>query len=124
MVMLSFAACGNSKETNNSNSSFENNQDTSTNQNDSSVGSSNAEARYQTSGKVTVAVNSGRTTDTYNLFAHFNDYYPNIELNVVYYDVSTSDYLSAQAAAGTMPDVVFDDASQIYYYVSQDGYTL
>lgn len=119
MVMLSFAACGNSKETNNSNSSFENNQDTSTNQNDSSVGSSNAEARYQTSGKVTVAVNSGRTTDTYNLFAHFNDYYPNIELNVVYYDVSTSDYLSAQAAAGTMPDVVFDDASQIYYYVSQ-----
>jgi len=134
MVMLSFAACGNSKETGNSNGGSENKQETSAGQNNNTGGSGNAEAdsdneeedtdeadnaRYQTSGKVTVAVNSGRTTDTYNLFANFNNYYPNIELDVVYYDVSTSDYLSAQAAAGTMPDVVFDDASQIYYYVSQ-----
>lgn len=75
--------------------------------------------RYQTSGKVVVAVNSGRSTDTYGLFENFNKYYPNIELETVTYDISTPEFLTAQAAAGTMPDVVIDDASQIYYYVSQ-----
>ena len=80
---------------------------------------SNADERYQTSGKVVVAVNSGRSTDTYNLFANFNKYYPNIELETLSYDVGTSEFLTAQAAAGTMPDVVIDDESQLYYYASQ-----
>jgi len=126
MVMLSYAACGKSSETSDVNSSSDTKQETAADQNDGSGDTGNEEnedaqfdARYKTSGKVTVAVNSGRTTDTYNLFANFNNYYPDIELEVVYYDVSTSEYLSAQAVGGTMPDVVFDDASQIYYYVSQ-----
>jgi len=76
--------------------------------------------RYQTSGKVVVAINSGRSTDSYNLFANFNNYYPNIEIEQITYTGPTSEFLTAQAAAGTMPDVVFDDASQIYYYVSQN----
>jgi multiple sugar transport system substrate-binding protein len=71
------------------------------------------------SGKVVVAVSTGRTTDTYNLFKNFNKYYPNIQIEVKNYDSTTSAYLTAQAASGTMPDVVFDDASTLYYYVSQ-----
>lgn len=74
--------------------------------------------RYETSGTVVVALSSG-STDISNLFENFNNYYPNIELQLSYYDVSTSEYLTAQAATGTMPDVVLNDASQIYYYVSQ-----
>lgn len=76
-------------------------------------------ARYEVSGKVVVAFNEGRSTDTYMLLKNFNKYYPNIEVELLPYDISTSEFLTAQAATGTMPDVVFDDATEFYYYVSQ-----
>lgn len=76
-------------------------------------------ARYEVSGKVVVAFNEGRSTDTYALLNNFNKYYPNIEVELLSYDIPTSEFLTAQAATGTMPDVVFDDASTFHYYVSQ-----
>ena len=78
-----------------------------------------SDPRYETSGKVVVATNAGRTTDTYTLLENFNNYYPNIEVEFVYYETTTTEYLAAQAATGTLPDVVMDDADEIYYYVSQ-----
>lgn len=78
-----------------------------------------SDARYQTSGKVVVAVSSGLGADFRQLLKKFNDYYPNIEVETVEYETSTSEYLTAQASTGQMPDVVLDDADKFYYYVSQ-----
>ncbi|MDF2472670.1 MAG: hypothetical protein K0R21_452 [Anaerocolumna sp.] len=121
LCIMSFAAC--KKDEKQPTQGAENITDANSANEDAGSSEDTAEdttdERYQTSGKVIVAVNSGRSTDTYNLFANFNNYYPNIELETVTYDISTSEFLTAQAAAGTMPDVVIDDASQIYYYVSQ-----
>ncbi|MDR0292827.1 MAG: extracellular solute-binding protein [Oscillospiraceae bacterium] len=76
-------------------------------------------ARYQISGKVVAATNAGRSTDLYALWENFNEYYPNIELEILEYEIGTAEFMTAQASAGAMPDVVIDDADQIYYYVSQ-----
>ena len=84
-----------------------------------SGGFDSSNPRYQTEGKVVVATNAGRTTDTYTLLENFNKYYPNIELEFVYYETTTTEYLTAQAATGSMPDVIMDDADEVYYYVSQ-----
>lgn len=78
-----------------------------------------SDARYQTAGKVVVATNAGRTTDTYTLLQNFNNYYPNIEVEFVYYETTTTEYLTAQSATGNMPDVIMDDADEVYYYISQ-----
>ncbi|MDR1692104.1 MAG: extracellular solute-binding protein [Oscillospiraceae bacterium] len=75
--------------------------------------------RYQIGGKVVAATNAGRSTDLHTLWENFNTYYPNIELEIVEYETNTAEFLTAQATAGTMPDVVIDDADQIYYYISQ-----
>lgn len=83
------------------------------------TGSAFDDPRYQTTGKVVVATNAGRTTDTYTLLENFNNYYPNIEVEFVYYETTTTEYLTAQSATGNMPDVIMDDADEIYYYVSQ-----
>lgn len=78
-----------------------------------------SDERYQTSGTVVVATNAGRTTDTYTLLENFNKYYPNITIEIEYYETTTTEYLTAKAATGDMPDVVMDDADEFYYYVSQ-----
>lgn len=78
-----------------------------------------SDERYQTSGKVVVAVNSGIGADYKQLLNKFNNYYPNIEVETVEYETSTSEYLTAQASTGQMPDVILDDADTFYYYVSQ-----
>lgn len=78
-----------------------------------------SDARYQTSGTVVVATNAGRTTDTYTLLENFNKYYPNITVEIEYYETTTTEYLTAKAATGDMPDVIMDDADEIYYYISQ-----
>ncbi len=78
-----------------------------------------SDPRYQTSGKVVVATNAGRTTDTYTLIENFNNYYPNIEIELEYYETTTTEYLTAKSATGSMPDVIMDDADELYYYVSQ-----
>ncbi len=78
-----------------------------------------SDPRYQTEGHIVVATNAGRTTDTYALLQNFNKYYPNITVEFQYYETTTTEYLTAQAATGAMPDVVMDDADEIYYYVSQ-----
>ena len=75
--------------------------------------------RYEISGKVVVATNAGRTTDTYTLLENFNKYYPNIEVEFEYYETTTTEYLTAKSATGSMPDVIMDDADEFYYYVSQ-----
>ena len=87
--------------------------------NNPTEGINTSDPRYATEGKVVVATNAGRTTDTYTLLENFNKYYPNIEVEFVYYETTTTEYLAAQAANGTLPDVVMDDADEIYYYVSQ-----
>lgn len=78
-----------------------------------------SDERYQTSGKVVVAVNSGIGADYRQLLQKFNNYYPNIQVETVEYETSTSEYLTAQASTGQMPDVILDDADTFYYYVSQ-----
>ncbi len=86
---------------------------------DPAPGVENSDPRYAVSGKVLVATNAGRTTDTYTLIENFNKYYPNIEVEIEYYETTTTEYLTAKSATGSMPDVIMDDADEFYYYVSQ-----
>lgn len=78
--------------------------------------------RYKTSGDVTMAINSYRSTDYQVLLDEFNNYYPYINLNVDYYNApneKSNDYVTANAAAGTLPDIIYDDTAYLHTYVSQ-----
>ena len=78
-------------------------------------------ANYDATGKVVVAINKGRSTDFQALLDSFSKYYKNIELEVDYFSAEggTTEYLTAQAATGSLPDIVFDDASSLPYFISQ-----
>ncbi len=78
-----------------------------------------SDERYQTQGKVVVAAHSSIGADYKQLLQKFNTYYPDIEVELTNYETTTSEYLTAQASTGQMPDVVLDDADEFYYYVSQ-----
>ena len=84
-------------------------------------GGNDVYANYEASGKVTIAINKGRSTDFQALLDTFSQYYKNIELEVDYFSAEggTSEYLTAQAANGTLPDIVFDDYSSLPYFISQ-----
>lgn len=78
--------------------------------------------RYKISGDVKMAVNSFRSTDYQVLVDEFNNYYPYINLELDYYnseDEKSNDYVTANAAAGTLPDVIYDDTAYLHTYVSQ-----
>lgn len=81
-----------------------------------------ATGRYATSGTVTVAFNIYRPTDVQPLFDSFNNYYPNIKLKVDYYNSASDnsqEYIATKSAAGTLPDVVFDDIANLPLYISE-----
>lgn len=80
-------------------------------------------AKYDVSGKVTVAVDTARPTDYEALFDAFSDVYPNIEIEYDYFAHTTEDsaqeYLTAKASTGSLPDIVFDEAGPMTLYISQ-----
>lgn len=81
----------------------------------------------EVSGEVTVAVNTARATDYKGLFDQFAKAYPNIKLKFQYFQHKNTDenkdnameFLTAQASTNSMPDIVFDDAGFLTYYISQ-----
>lgn len=84
-------------------------------------------ADYSVKGNVTVSINTSRPTDYDGVFDTFKKLYPNVTLKFDYFSRSGSnddatasaEYLTAKAAAGKLPDVVFDDAGTLPFYVSQ-----
>ena len=78
-------------------------------------------AKYDTTGEVTVAINTVRPADSEALFDAFSNVYPNIKLKFVYYsDVNgAGEYLTTKAATGELPDVIFDDPQNLQYYLTQ-----
>lgn len=78
-------------------------------------------ADYEAEGKVVVAINKGRSTDFQGLVDTFANFYKNIDLKVDYFEAAggTPEHMTASAASGNMPDVVFDDYSSLAYTVSQ-----
>lgn len=84
-------------------------------------GGTDVYANYEASGKVTVAINKSRSTDFQALLDTFAQYYQNIDLEVDYFSAEggTTEYLTAKAANGTLPDIVFDDYSSLPYFISQ-----
>ena len=80
-------------------------------------------ANYNLTGNVTVSIDTSRPTDYEALFDVFQKLYPNIKLKFDYFmspnATSAEEFLTARASAGKMPDVVFDDAGTIPFYVSQ-----
>lgn len=84
-------------------------------------GGNDSNANYDAKGKVVVAINKGRSTDFQALLDSFERYYENIELEVDYFSAEggTAEYLTAKAATNDLPDIVFDDASSLPYFISQ-----
>ena len=112
MLVASFSACSKNEEISSEGEKNNNNQ---------TVVEMDDE-RYNTSGDVTMAVNSYRSTDYQALVDEFNSYYPYINLNIDYYnsaDEKSNDYVTANAAAGTLPDIIYDDTAYLHTYVSQ-----
>ena len=80
-------------------------------------------ANYEAKGTVTVAVDTARATDYEALFDSLKAVYSDIELKFDYYAHSTEDsaaeYLSTRAAAGRLPDIVWDEAGKLPLYIQQ-----
>lgn len=85
-------------------------------------------ARYDIKGEVTVSIDTARATDYQALFDQFSTVYPNIKLKFQYFqhkdtggsnEDNAMEHLTSCAATGTMPDVVFDDAGFLTFYLSQ-----
>lgn len=80
-------------------------------------------ADYTLKGNVTVSIDTARPTDYEALFDTFKKLYPNITLKFDYFmssdATSAAEFLTTRAAAGKLPDVVFDEAGNLPLYVSQ-----
>ena len=80
-------------------------------------------ADYKASGTVIVSVDTARANDYQGLFDAFKQVFPKIKLKIDYFAHSSEDsaaeYLSARAAAGNMPDIVYDDTGRIPTYLTQ-----
>ena len=80
-------------------------------------------ADYKAKGSVTVAVDTARATDYEALFDSLKAVYKDIDIKFDYFSHSTEDsaaeYLSTRAAAGKMPDVVWDEAGKLPLYLTQ-----
>lgn len=79
---------------------------------------------YQVKGDVTVAIDTARPTDYEALFDVFSKYYPNVNITYDYFmhtgdNDNASEYLTARASAGKMPDIVYDEAGSLPLYISQ-----
>lgn len=80
-------------------------------------------ADYTVSGTVTIAVDTARATDYEALFDSLKQVYPNLEIKFDYFSHTTEDsaaeYLSTRAAAGKLPDIVWDEAGKLPLYMTQ-----
>ena len=80
-------------------------------------------ADYTVEGTITVAVDTARATDYEALFDALQQAYPKLEISFDYFSHTTEDsaaeYLSTRAAAGKLPDIVWDEAGKLPLYVSQ-----
>lgn len=80
-------------------------------------------ANYKAKGTVIVSVDTARLNDYQALFDAFKKTFPNIKLKFDYFAHTTTDsaeeYLSTRAAAGNMPDIVYDDAGPLPTYLTQ-----
>lgn len=78
-------------------------------------------ARYDVSGTIKVVIDKGRQPGIEPVIEKFKELYKNIKVDVVRFEAGggTAEYLTAQASANDMPDVIFDDAGQLTYYISQ-----
>ncbi len=85
--------------------------------------SQDVNADYNAKGTVTVAVDTARATDYEALFDSLKAVYTNINIKFDYYAHSTEDsaaeYLSTRAAAGKMPDIIWDEAGKLPLYIQQ-----
>lgn len=78
-------------------------------------------ADYTVSGDLKVAINLSRPTDYEAVLDKFQELYPDVNLTIDYFSGSdvADEYLAANAAAGTLPDVVFDEPGKLPIYVRQ-----
>lgn len=82
-------------------------------------------ADYNASGKVVVAISATHASDYAGMLDVFTEIYPKIQIEIDYRtsmdgdNYETASYLSACAAAGNMPDVIFDDAGILPTYITQ-----
>lgn len=72
-------------------------------------------ADYTVSGTITVSIDTSRNNDYEALFDSFKKVYKNVKLKFDYFSNGTdaTEYLSTRAAAGNMPDIVYDDAGSL-----------
>ncbi len=72
---------------------------------------------------VTIAVDTARATDYEALFDSMKQAFPNLEIKFDYFshteEDSAAEYLSTRAAAGKLPDIVWDEAGTLPLYVTQ-----
>lgn len=73
------------------------------------------------SGAVTIGINAVCPTDYAALFDTIGKFYPNIQLTIDQYNLAGHgpEYMMSKARAGTLSDIMFDDASPLPYYISQ-----
>lgn len=112
LLVLSIAACGNGKTTDNPGSSSD----------PTATPGTTGEApvdKTAITGKVTMASASWDVEADQKLVAEFNKIYPNIEVTIVPYEVDRNDYLTAQAAAQDLPDVIRSPYYEIPIDISQ-----
>jgi len=80
-------------------------------------------ADYTVSGEVVVAIDTARPTDYEALFDTVSSVYKNVDIKFDYFAHSSTDtaeeYLTTRAAAGTLPDIIFDEAGKMPMYISQ-----
>lgn len=81
-------------------------------------------ADYTVSGTVTIAVDTARATDYEALFDSLQAVYPNLNIQFDYFSHSegndnAAEYLSSRAAAGKLPDIVWDEAGNLPLYLTQ-----
>ena len=80
-------------------------------------------ADYTVSGEVVVAIDTARPTDYEALFDTISRVYKDVDLKFDYFTHTSADtaeeYLTTRAAAGTLPDIIFDEAGKMPMYISQ-----
>ena len=81
-------------------------------------------ADYSAKGTVTISVDTARATDYEALFDSLKAVYKDINIKFDYFshaggEDSAAEYLSTRAAAGKLPDIVWDDAGKMPLYIQQ-----
>lgn len=122
-VGMMLTACGNGNTGSDSAQSGKKTSDFGTGLNVENVGK-DPNADYNVSGTVTIAIDTARPTDYEAMIDMISQLYKNIDVKIDYYSHGTrgdnaEEYLSNRAAAGTLPDIIFDEAGSLPTYVLQ-----